>query len=91
MLHKLSINILAGAVSIQKLADWMEYDLANFNQILDSFVPSVRQLNSDSLEYEDFEALMYLSSKDCDVKQIFKKIDAGNDSAIYEKIWGRVG
>merc|ERR1712141_822914 len=45
-------------------------------------VPSVRQLNSDSLEYEDFEALMYLSSKDCDVKQIFKKIDADQSGKI---------
>ena len=55
----------------------MEYDIKSFHKILDFFVPSVRQMNSDSLEYDDFEALMLLVSKKNDVKHVFKQIDAG--------------
>ena len=55
----------------------MEYDIISFHKILDFFLPSVRQMNSDSLEYDDFEALMLLASKKNDVKHVFKQIDAG--------------
>ena len=55
----------------------MEYDIKSFHKILDFFVPSVRQMNSDSLEYDDFEALMLLVSKKNDVKHVFKQIDEG--------------
>ena len=50
----------------------MEYDIKSFHKILDFFVPSVRQMNSDSLEYDDFEALMLLVSKKNDVKHVWK-------------------